>query len=90
MKSPSNRNKAQRYEAENPAMSQVVEHNIRTIFKLKQQADREQGLQDRIADLITGFSGSTLFVYLHILWFGGWILANSGWVGLPVFDPYPY
>ena len=31
-----------------------------------------------------------LFVYLHILWFGAWILINAGWFGLPRFDPFPY
>ena len=90
MKSPSDKNKAEQFEADNPAMSQVVEHNIRTIFELRQQADREQSLQDRIAGMITDFSGSTPFVYLHILWFGGWILINSGLGGLSVFDPFPY
>jgi len=30
-------------------------------------------VQNRIADTITTFAGSMLFVYLHILWFGCWI-----------------
>ena len=29
--------------------------------------------QNRIADKITAFSGSMLFVYIHIIWFGCWI-----------------
>ena len=34
---------------------------------------RAANLQNRIADRITAFAGSMLFVYLHILWFAVWI-----------------
>jgi uncharacterized membrane protein len=36
----------------------------------KKRADNEQ---NRIADRITAFSGSMLFVYIHIIWFACWI-----------------
>jgi uncharacterized membrane protein len=47
-------------------------------------------VQDRLADAITSFSGSMLFVYLHILWFGAWLLVNTGYMGINPFDPFPY
>lgn len=31
-----------------------------------------------------------VFVYIHLAWFGFWILANAGWFGIPKFDPFPY
>ena len=34
---------------------------------------RAMSVQNRIADQITNFAGSMLFVYIHILWFGCWI-----------------
>src|SRR4026209_1247940 len=34
---------------------------------------RAESLNNRVADLITAFAGSMLFVYLHLLWFGCWI-----------------
>jgi uncharacterized membrane protein len=40
---------------------------------LRQSEERAQSVQNRIADRITAFSGSMLFVYIHILWFGCWI-----------------
>jgi uncharacterized membrane protein len=41
---------------------------------LLQHADqRRQSLENRIADQITRFAGSMLFVYLHVVWFGAWI-----------------
>jgi uncharacterized membrane protein len=39
-------------------------------------------VQNRIADKITAFSGSMMFVYIHIIWFGLWI-------GLGV-EKYPF
>jgi uncharacterized membrane protein len=43
---------------------------------------RHQDLQSRIADRITQFAGSMLFVYVHVLWFGIWIGAGV--------ERYPY
>jgi len=31
-----------------------------------------------------------VFAYVHIVWFGVWILLNTGWVGVRAFDPFPY
>jgi uncharacterized membrane protein len=35
--------------------------------------DRAQRVENRVADRITAFSGSMLFVYIHLAWFGCWI-----------------
>jgi uncharacterized membrane protein len=37
------------------------------------QKERAEHVQSRIADGITLFAGSMLFVYIHIIWFGCWI-----------------
>lgn len=75
---------------DNPALSQVIERNIRTIIHLRTKAAKERSLQDRTADAITSFSGRMIFAYVHIVWFGIWILLNTGWLGVRVFDPFPY
>ena len=75
---------------DNPALSNVIERNIRTIIDLRQQAAHSRGLQDRLADTITIFSGHMVFVYVHIVWFGLWFLLNKGRFGMPPFDPFPY
>jgi uncharacterized membrane protein len=75
---------------ENPELSDVVERNIRTILKLRAQALGERNFQERLADGITDFSGRLSFVYFHVVWFGVWLLLNTGWFGLKPFDPYPY
>jgi uncharacterized membrane protein len=40
---------------------------------LKHQHERAEDIQNRVADRITAFSGSMIFVYIHVLWFGLWI-----------------
>jgi uncharacterized membrane protein len=77
-------------EMTHPLLSHVIERNIRTIMRLHLQTARERQVQDRLADAITSFSGSMLFVYIHIFWFGAWLLVNTGHVGIPPFDPFPY
>jgi uncharacterized membrane protein len=49
---------------------------------LKHERERADALQNRVADRITAFSGSMLFVYVHVLWF-------ACWIGLGV-EHYPY
>ena len=75
---------------DNPALSDVVERNIRTILRLRAKYAQSRNLQDRLADAITALSGRLSFVYLHIIWFGVWIVLNAGWFGIKPFDPYPY
>ena len=75
---------------DNPALSKVIERNIRTIIDLRLKAASERSVQDRIADAITSFSGHMVFAYVHIVWFGVWILLNTGRVGVRPFDPFPY
>ena len=61
-------------EKDNPALSKVIERNIRTIILLRTKAAHERTLQGRIADAVTSFSGRMIFVCFHIVWFGLWIL----------------
>jgi len=77
-------------EPDNPALSDVVERNIRTILRLRAQAALDRSLQDRLADGVTQISGHMGFVYFHVAWFGAWLLLNTGRFGIAPFDPYPY
>jgi uncharacterized membrane protein len=38
------------------------------------QAGRAQSVQNRVADAITDFAGSMVFVYVHVVWFALWII----------------
>src|SRR5690349_23358351 len=87
---PQNQDEKGEHQEDNPALSKVIERNIRTIIHLRTKAADERSLQSRLADVITSFSGRMIFAYVHIVWFVLWILLNTGRFGLPVFDPFPY
>jgi uncharacterized membrane protein len=67
-----------------------LEHNITEAVRLGKRDRLTMGWSDHVADRLTGFSGSMTFVWLHALWFGVWVAVNRGWLGLPVFDPFPF
>ena len=64
--------------------------NIKEIIKLEQRDRIAMNLSDRIASKITAFSGSMIYVVLHIIWFGFWILFNTGTLHFKPFDPFPF
>jgi uncharacterized membrane protein len=75
---------------DNPALSNVIQRNIRKIINVRQKSVRNQSFQDRLANAMTAYSGSMLFFYVHIVWFSVWFLLNTGHLGIQPFDPYPY
>lgn len=81
---------AQSVQQKNSELAGVVGKNISDIVEMRAEQKRRKGPQERVADGLTLFSGSMVFVYVHALWFGFWILFNAGWLGNKPFDPYPY
>jgi uncharacterized membrane protein len=61
-------------------LSSALARNIDALKRRRSREEREATLEERIAETITQFTGSMLFVYLHILIFGFWIVANLGWI----------
>jgi uncharacterized membrane protein len=43
-----------------------------------------------IADRMVRAAASTPFLLVHVLWFGLWMLANTGLAGIRPFDPFPF
>src|SRR6187402_3597922 len=58
------------------SLARLTHRNIELIAELEQAADAQRNPADRLADLISHFVGSMSFVYIHVLWFGSWILLN--------------
>ncbi len=75
------------------SQSEIMCKNIKAVSEMQRKATESRTLQGRISDLITDFSGSMSFVYLHAVWFGLWVLLNIGKIHVPYlteFDPYPF
>jgi uncharacterized membrane protein len=68
-------------------MSPVLERNIQALVDRRRREDAAAPLQQRFADTITAFTGSMVFIYLHLAVFGFWIVANLRWIpGIPAWD----
>ena len=75
------RNSSPTYAPLPPAgLSSVLERNIQSLEDRRLREEADASAQECIADAITRFTGSMLFVYLHLAVFGFWIVANLGWV----------
>ena len=68
---------------------QLTEQNVETITRLEQAARQQRTPTDRLAEAIASFCGSMTFVWVHVLWFGTWILLNLI-PGIHHIDPFPF
>jgi uncharacterized membrane protein len=68
-------------------MANILERNIKALLHRREQEVRARSTEDKIADAITKFAGSMVFVYIHLTLFGIWVVWNLGWLGLKPFDP---
>jgi uncharacterized membrane protein len=71
------------------SVDQLTERNVKVIRELEEAAKEERTRTDRFAEAIANFCGSMTFVWVHVVWFGIWILINVI-PGLPHIDPFPF
>ena len=72
-----------------PSAEQLTEKNVETITSLEEAAREQRTPTDRLAEKIASFCGSMTFVWVHVVWFGGWILLNV-LPGVRHVDPFPF
>ena len=63
-----------------PGLTSVLERNIHALSERRKRDEAQATAQERLAEAITRFTGSMLFVYIHLAIFGFWIVANLGWI----------
>ena len=70
-------------------VEELTARNVKSIAALEREAQNLSSRADRIAGAITRFCGSMAFVWVHVGWFGVWIVWNTI---LPVthLDPFPF
>ena len=68
---------------------ELTKRNVELIRQLEEAAKQERTASDRIAEAIANFCGSMNFVWVHVAWFGGWVLLNVV-PGMKPFDPFPF
>jgi uncharacterized membrane protein len=70
-----------------PGLAQVVERNIAALVERRRADERARSRDERIAEMISRFTGSMRFVYLHLVIYGLWVIVNLRLTPLPAFDP---
>jgi len=70
---------------------ELLEKRRNAVKGLKAKMDLERTFREKVADILTEYFGTILFLSLNLLWFGLWMFANTGLIpGIPIFDPFPY
>ena len=67
-------------------LNSALQRNIAALERRRREEAARATVEERLANAITRFSGSMLFVYLHLALYGFWIVANLGFLGLSPWD----
>src|SRR5437763_9834538 len=74
--------------AEEDSLNSSLRRNIEALRRRRAEEDARANAEERLARGITLFSGSMRFVYVHLVLYGAWIIANLGWIaGVRPWDP---
>ena len=70
------------------SLNRALERNIAALERRRREDAEQASLEERIAEAITRFTGSMLFVYVNLVLVALWVSINLGWIpALPKFDP---
>src|SRR5947209_4161084 len=69
-------------------LQKEIATNVAEIIDLESQQRNKRTIAEQLSERVAKFCGSMMFVYVHIAWFGIWIVVNN--VASTPFDPYPF
>lgn len=67
-------------------LTPTLKRNMDALDERDAEEEAKADIQQRLADAITGFTGSMLSVYIHLVLFGGWIIINVGLTPIKPWD----
>src|SRR5215207_4761462 len=69
-------------------LNSALARNIRALHQRNREEEQNAKFQDKLAGIVTHFTGSMTFVYVHLAILVVWVGVNTGLVpGAPRFDP---
>jgi len=71
-------------------ISELTQQNVSTVARIDDAIQAKRGIVDRVVDSISNFTGSLKFIWLHVVWFGFWVIWNLAVPAGSRFDPYPF
>jgi uncharacterized membrane protein len=75
--------------ARDGSVDQLTQRNVEAILNLEEAAKEQRTKTELIAERIAQFCGSMRFVWVHVIWFSGWIFFNL-MPGIKHIDPFPF
>jgi len=70
------------------SLNSSLRRNIEALRRRRAEEEARASFEQRLASTITRFTGSMNFVFVHVLVYGFWIVANLGWVpNVHAWDP---
>ena len=72
------------------AENEGSDHVTKTIDDIVKLESLDRTVSEGIAERIASFTGSMLFIWLHVVWFALWIAFNIPWLGFQPIDPFPF
>ena len=82
------RKRGERYR-EAASVDELTEQNVRAIVELERAAKLNRSVSQRVAHGIASFCGTMTFVWVHVVWFGVWLVLNT-LPGIRHVDPFPF
>jgi uncharacterized membrane protein len=74
-----------------PTDSSHLQEHIDVILKHEEEFLARRTAAERVGDFFGAFVGSLIFIGIHAVWFGSWILVNTiNLGGISHFDPVPF
>jgi uncharacterized membrane protein len=74
-----------------PTDSSHLQEHIEVILKHEEEFLARRTAAERVGDFLGAFVGSLIFIGIHVMWFGAWILVNTLKIAqIPQFDPLPF
>jgi uncharacterized membrane protein len=71
--------------------SSAMEENVQAIKRWERTILRARSTAQQVSDWIACTAGRGEVLALHVLWFGAWLVVNTGAVrGIQPFDPFPF
>jgi uncharacterized membrane protein len=74
-----------------PTDSSHLQEHIDVILKHEEEFLARRTAAERVGDFFGAFVGSLIFIGIHAVWFGTWVLVNTlNLGGISHFDPVPF
>ena len=71
------------------SVEELTQRNVEAILNLEEAAKEQRTRSELVAERIARFCGSMRFVWVHVIWFSGWVFFNL-MPGIKHIDPFPF